>query len=81
LMDYLSVIGSGAISFDFKESKMAISVRATGEPGFNSYTIIMPLNLPDAVLSVGSEDTTNAAEEATSNSETGAGEEALPEAA
>lgn len=57
LTDYLSVIGTGAVSFEFKEAKGAINVRATGEAGVNSYSIIMPLNLPDEVTSVGDDQT------------------------
>jgi len=81
LMDYLSVVGNGAVSFEFKESKMAISVRATGEPGFNSYTIIMPLHLPDASSNVEREDASGELVEADANGETGTSEELLPEAA
>ncbi|MDQ3684760.1 MAG: DNA polymerase III subunit beta [Acidobacteriota bacterium] len=73
LMDYLGVLSSGSVSFEFKEAKAAVNVRSTGEPGFNSYTVIMPLNLPDtATIEEG--DT----EEAESPETT---EEALPEAA
>jgi len=61
LTDYLSVIGTGAVSFEFKEAKGAINVRATGEAGVNSYSIIMPLNLPDEVTSVGHDQTNEAA--------------------
>jgi len=84
LMDYLSVIGSGTVNFEFKESKMAVSIRATGEPGFNSYTIIMPLNLPDALVNAGSEEASDAAsetEEAGTSDAAPANEEALPQAA
>jgi len=70
LMEYLSVLGGGSISFEFKEAKAAVNVRSTGEPGFNSYTVIMPLNMPDT----GTAET----EEAESPETT---EEALPEAA
>lgn len=72
LMDYLSVLGSGSVSFEFKEAKAAVNVRSMGEPVFNSYTVIMPLNLPDTATA----DTE--AEEAESS---GRAEEALPKAA
>ncbi|MGI9107357.1 MAG: DNA polymerase III subunit beta [Pyrinomonadaceae bacterium] len=72
LMDYLSVLGNGSVSFEFKEAKAAVNVRSTGEPGFNSYTVIMPLNLPDTA-------TADAETEETESSETT--EEALPKAA
>jgi DNA polymerase-3 subunit beta len=71
LMDYLSVLGSGSVSFEFKEAKAAVNVRSTGEPGFNSYTVIMPLNLPDTKADTETEET-EASETA---------EEALPKAA
>lgn len=73
LMDYLSVLGGGSVSFEFKEAKAAVNVRATGEPGFNSYTVIMPLNLPDTMTAEEAE-----AEEAESSATT---DEALPQAA
>lgn len=45
MIDYLGVLGSGAISFEFKGARDAVNIRSMGEPGFNSYTVIMPLNL------------------------------------
>lgn len=72
LMDYLSVLSNGSVSFEFKEAKAAVNVRSTGEPGFNSYTVIMPLNLPDTAPA-------DAETEESESSETT--EEALPKAA
>lgn len=46
LIDFLAVLGSGPVSFEFSDAKNAINVRSVGEPGFNSQTVIMPINLP-----------------------------------
>ena len=81
LMDHLSVLGSGSISFEFKEAKLAINVRATGEPGFNSYTVIMPLNIPETA---GADAAEAEAEGSTTTGEaegSAATEEVVPQAA
>jgi DNA polymerase-3 subunit beta len=49
LAEYLAVIGSGAIRFEFKDGKNAVQIRPLGEPGYNSFNVIMPMNLGDAV--------------------------------
>lgn len=48
LAEYLSVIGSGAIRFEFKTAKDPVQIKPLGEPGYNSFNIIMPMNLGDA---------------------------------
>lgn len=47
LGEYLAVIGSGAVSLEFKSPKDAVLVRPMGEPGFNSLSIVMPLYLEE----------------------------------
>lgn len=48
LAEYLAVLGSGAISFEFKDGKSAVQIRPLKEPGYNSLNVIMPMNLGDA---------------------------------
>lgn len=48
LAEYLAVLGSGAISFEFKDAKSAVQIRPLKEPGYNSLNVIMPMNLGDA---------------------------------
>ena len=52
LSEYLSVLGSGAIRFEFKDGKTQVLIRPLGEAGYNSFNIIMPMNLGDATPSV-----------------------------
>lgn len=47
LAEYLAVLGSGAISFEFKDGKSAVQIRPLAEPGYNSLNVIMPMNLGD----------------------------------
>lgn len=47
LAEYLAVLGSGAISFEFKDAKSAVQIRPIKEPGYNSLNVIMPMNLGD----------------------------------
>lgn len=78
LMDYLSVLGVVAVSFEFKEARMAINVRASGDRNFNSHTVIMPLNLPEettGVENVGEEEAADTIQDVEAN------EESLPQAA
>jgi len=49
LAEYLSVIGSGALLFEFKDARSAVLIRPVGEAGYNSLNVIMPMNLGDAV--------------------------------
>src|SRR5919206_55410 len=51
LSEYLSVLGSGAIRFEFKDGKTQVLIRPLGEAGYNSFNIIMPMNLGDATPS------------------------------
>jgi DNA polymerase-3 subunit beta len=51
LSEYLSVLGSGAIRFEFKDGKTQVQIRPLGEAGYNSFNIIMPMNLGDATPS------------------------------
>ena len=49
LAEYLAVLGSGALSFEFKDALSPVQIKPLGEPGYNSFNIIMPMNLGDAV--------------------------------
>lgn len=49
LAEYLAVVGSGAIRFEFKTAKEPVQIKPLGEPGYNSFNIIMPMNLGDPV--------------------------------
>jgi DNA polymerase-3 subunit beta len=51
LSEYLSVLASGAIRFEFKDGKTQVQIRPLGEAGYNSFNIIMPMNLGDATPS------------------------------
>jgi DNA polymerase-3 subunit beta len=51
LSEYLSVLGGGAIRFEFKDGKTQVQIRPLGEAGYNSFNIIMPMNLGDATPS------------------------------
>ena len=69
LSEYLSVLGSGAIRFEFKDGKTQVQIRPLGEAGYNSFNIIMPMNLGDATPSTPS---ASATEEKTQTQEEGA---------
>ena len=49
LVEYLAVLGTGAIRFEFKDALSPVQIKPLGEPGYNSFNIIMPMNLGDAV--------------------------------
>jgi len=57
LTEYLSILGDGALSFEFKDGRSAVLIRPTGETGYNSLNVIMPMNLgnPAPVASAGKE--------------------------
>jgi DNA polymerase-3 subunit beta len=64
LAEYLAVLGSGAIRFEFKDALSPVQIRPLGEPGYNSFNIIMPMNLGDVAPAASSnEQTTKAAAE------------------
>lgn len=71
LAEYLAVLGSGAIRFEFKDGKSAVQIRPLAEPGYNSLNVIMPMNLGDATPAA-----TTKAEPAAENAAT---EEQTPE--
>lgn len=48
LAEYLTVLGSGRVRFEFKDALNPVQIRPLGEPGYNSFNIIMPMNLGDA---------------------------------
>ncbi len=62
LAEYLSVLGSGAIRFEFKDARSAVQIRPLAEPGYNSLNVIMPMNLGDATPAASSKATAPAAE-------------------
>ena len=66
LAEYLAVLGSGAIRFEFKDALNPVQIRPLGEPGYNSFNIIMPMNLGDVAPAASSNEqaTKAAAEEA-----------------
>ena len=45
LAEYLSVIGSGALLFEFKDARSAVLMRPVGEAGYHSLNVIMPMNI------------------------------------
>lgn len=47
LVEYLAVLGSGALRFEFKDALSPVQIKPLGEPGYNSFNIIMPMNLGD----------------------------------
>jgi DNA polymerase III subunit beta len=55
LAEYLSVLGGGAIRFEFKDGKTQVQIRPLGEAGYNSFNIIMPMNLGDAAPAAASQ--------------------------
>jgi DNA polymerase-3 subunit beta len=55
LAEYLSVLGGGSIRFEFKDGKSPVQIRPQGEAGYNSFNIIMPMNLGDATPATPSE--------------------------
>lgn len=75
LVEYLSVIGSGAIRFEFKDGKSAVQIRPLAEPGYNSLNVIMPMNLGDATPAASSKAAPSAesvvTEEQTTEEQTG----------
>jgi DNA polymerase III subunit beta len=70
LSEYLAVLGSGAISFDFKDGRSAVQIRPLKEPGYNSLNVIMPMNLGDAAPAVSSKAAAPAEETAASEEQT-----------
>ena len=52
LTEYLAVLGSGAISFEFKDGKTQVQIRPLKEPGYNSFNVIMPMYLSDPAPAV-----------------------------
>lgn len=49
LAEYLAVVGDGAVSFEFKSPKDVVQIRPVGDAGYNSFALIMPMNLGDTV--------------------------------
>src|SRR5918911_1155525 len=49
LSEYLSVVGSGALSFEFKSARDVVQLLPVGEAGYNSFALIMPMALGDTV--------------------------------
>ncbi|MFL6229716.1 MAG: DNA polymerase III subunit beta [Pyrinomonadaceae bacterium] len=49
LVEYLSVVGSGALSFEFKSAREVVQILPVGEAGYNSFALIMPMALGDTV--------------------------------
>ncbi len=45
LAEYLSVLGNGALSFEFKDGRNAVLIRPVGEAGYNSLNVIMPMHI------------------------------------
>jgi len=45
LAEYLSILCSGALSFEFKDGRGAVLIRPVGEAGYNSLNVIMPMNV------------------------------------
>lgn len=45
LAEYLAVIGAGAIRVEFKTAKDVVQIKPLGEAGYNSFNLIMPMNL------------------------------------
>jgi len=62
LTEYLAVLGSCRVSFEFKDAKSAVQIRPLKEPGYNSLNVIMPMNLGDATPAASSKATAPAAE-------------------
>jgi len=70
LTEYLSVVGSGHVRFEFKDGKSPVQIRPLGEAGYNSFNIIMPMYLGDVTpapenMSAAEEETEVQEEEAT----------------
>lgn len=49
LAEYLAVVGDGAVNFEFKSPKDVVQIRPVGDAGYNSFALIMPMNLGDTV--------------------------------
>ncbi len=77
LSEYLSVVGSGAISFEFKSARDVVQILPVGEAGYNSFALIMPMNLGDTVQPAPAAKAPDAEAEAAGREEP----EALPQAA
>ncbi len=45
LAEYLSILGSGALLFEFKDGRNAVLIRPVGETGYNSLNVIMPMHI------------------------------------
>ncbi len=68
LAEYLSVLSSGALLFEFKDGRSAVMIRPVGEAGYNSLNVIMPMNVGNSApatvdKSGASEETTETATE------------------
>lgn len=70
LAEYLSVLGGGAVRFEFKDGRSAVQLRPLGEAGYNSFNIIMPMNLGDAAPAASSSATASVAESAATEEQT-----------
>ena len=79
LSEYLSVVGSGAVSFEFKSGREVVQILPVAEPGYNSFALIMPMALGDSVRPAAAQSA--AAPEAEAGDEEGDRSQALPEAA
>jgi len=77
LSEYLSVVGSGAVSFEFKSARDVVQILPVGEAGYNSFALIMPMNLGDTVRPAPAGKAPDAEVESSGREEP----EALPEAA
>ncbi|MET0645886.1 MAG: hypothetical protein ABW208_04645, partial [Pyrinomonadaceae bacterium] len=49
LVEYLSVVGLGAVSFEFKSAREVVQILPVGEAGYNSFALIMPMSLGNTV--------------------------------
>lgn len=49
LAEYLAVVGDSAVNFEFKSPKDVVQIRPVGDAGYNSFVLIMPMNLGDTV--------------------------------
>jgi DNA polymerase III subunit beta len=49
LSEYLSVVGAGAVSFEFKSGREVVQILPVAEPGYNSFALIMPMAIGDSV--------------------------------
>lgn len=58
LTEYLSVIGSGAISVEFSSPQNVVQITPLGEEGFNSLHVVMPMNWGNPVATATATDET-----------------------